>query len=170
MRTRTGARPPPPSRSSNTTAPGSASPKGLTPLNMSLARPSQKLRWLNTALITVGVLRASTRRVLMPWTMKPAGSGAGETRSRAWPVRASTNLAWAMPWDEATSLVSRTTGAGKKSGSALTWKGNWPALRVAFGPPPSEKTRSGWGVASCLVLRSPGLRWFLTLGSAPALK
>src|SRR5262245_20163357 len=41
---------------------GSRSPIGFTPLNESRARPSQKLRWLNTALIIVGVLRGSTVR------------------------------------------------------------------------------------------------------------
>src|SRR5215470_15077302 len=42
----------------------SAWPNGLCPLNMKFARPSQKFRWLNTALIVVGVLRGSTRRML----------------------------------------------------------------------------------------------------------
>src|SRR5215467_8123201 len=38
----------------------SAWPNGFCPLNMKFARPSQKFRWLNTALIVVGVLRGST--------------------------------------------------------------------------------------------------------------
>ena len=48
-----------------------AAPNGSTPLKMLLARPSQKLRRMNTALITVGVLRGSTRRVSpAPWKMR----------------------------------------------------------------------------------------------------
>ena len=37
-------------------------PNGLTPLKWFCARPSWKLRWLNTALMIVGVLRPVTRR------------------------------------------------------------------------------------------------------------
>src|SRR5215813_2716585 len=48
----------------------SAWPNGFCPLNMKFARPSQKFRWLNTALIVVGVLRGSTRRMLAPWIWK----------------------------------------------------------------------------------------------------
>ena len=40
-----------------TRASGSRLPKGVTPLKMKLARPSQKLRWLKIALIVVGVFR-----------------------------------------------------------------------------------------------------------------
>ena len=57
----------------NTRAFGSRRPKGLTPLNTNSARPSQKLRRLKTALMTVGVLRGSTRRVLIP-AMRKSGS------------------------------------------------------------------------------------------------
>ena len=49
---------------------GSRRPKGLTPLKTYSARPSQKLRKLKTALMTVGVLRGSTRRVLTLPTRK----------------------------------------------------------------------------------------------------
>ncbi|MCY1449379.1 hypothetical protein D9M71_661120 [compost metagenome] len=55
-------------------ASGSRLPKGEKPLNTKLARPSQKLRRLNTALITVGALRPVLRRTLMPLTWKmPSG-------------------------------------------------------------------------------------------------
>jgi hypothetical protein len=47
-----------------TLAPGLRGPNGSTPLKMLLARPSQKLRKLKTALIIVGALRGSTCRVL----------------------------------------------------------------------------------------------------------
>jgi len=50
-------------------AEGSRGPNGFRPLKMLLARPSQKLRKLKTALITVGVLRGATRRVRMPCTL-----------------------------------------------------------------------------------------------------
>src|SRR5579864_589136 len=43
----------------------SRSPKGFAPLQMLRARPSQKLRKLNTAFTTLGVLRGSTFLVLM---------------------------------------------------------------------------------------------------------
>src|SRR4028118_2125010 len=36
----------------------SLDPNGFTPLNSSWARPSQNWRWLNTALIVLGVLRS----------------------------------------------------------------------------------------------------------------
>src|SRR5450432_367312 len=44
-------------------AEGSRIPNGLRPLKMLFARPSQKLRKLNIALITVGVLRGSTAQI-----------------------------------------------------------------------------------------------------------
>ena len=55
-------------------ASGLCRPAESTPLKRLLARPSQKFRWLNTALITVGVFRGSTRRTLMPLTWNPTGS------------------------------------------------------------------------------------------------
>src|SRR4028119_762640 len=39
---------------------GSLDPNGFTPLNSFWARPSQNWRWLNTALIVLGVLRSVT--------------------------------------------------------------------------------------------------------------
>src|SRR5215467_5538286 len=55
-----------PAVSNTTLAFGSELPNGVNTLNTSLARPSQKLRTLKTALITVGVLRPVTRRTLTP--------------------------------------------------------------------------------------------------------
>src|SRR4028119_1792501 len=43
-----------------TNASGSLDPNGFTPLNSFTARPSQNWRWLNTALIVLGVLRSVT--------------------------------------------------------------------------------------------------------------
>src|SRR5262245_46720598 len=63
-----------PSRQETTRAAVSRGPKGSTPLNTLLARPSQKLRKLNTALIMVGVLRGSTRRVFRAPTWNRAST------------------------------------------------------------------------------------------------
>ena len=69
----------------------SVRPKGVAPLRWKLARPSQKLWRLKTALIIVGVLRGSTlRTVVFPphspagllLTMNPAGSASGSPLSR----------------------------------------------------------------------------------------
>ena len=54
---------------SHTPAAKSLGPIGDSPLNRSKARPSQNWRWLNTALITVGVFRGSTRRMVVPLTL-----------------------------------------------------------------------------------------------------
>src|SRR5438093_2629270 len=51
-----------------------AAPCGSTPLNSLRARPSQKLRKLNAALMFVGALRPVTRRTLVPPTLKVASS------------------------------------------------------------------------------------------------
>jgi mono/diheme cytochrome c family protein len=56
--------------SAHTRAVGSWTPNGFTPLNVLFARPSQKFAKLNTALIMVGVLRGSTRRTVVPFTLK----------------------------------------------------------------------------------------------------
>src|SRR6185312_3258977 len=53
----------------------SRDPKGLAPLQVFCARPSQKLRKLNTASTTLGVLRGVTLRVLITW---PGLSGSGK--------------------------------------------------------------------------------------------
>jgi DNA-binding CsgD family transcriptional regulator len=55
--------------------PGVRSPNGETPLKWFWARPPQKLRKLKTALITLGVLRGSTRRTFTPAMLNPSISG-----------------------------------------------------------------------------------------------
>ena len=64
---------------SNTLAVGSRSPMGFTPLNSNRACPSQKLRKLKTALMTVGVFRGSTARVSEPKTATMLAVGAPAT-------------------------------------------------------------------------------------------
>src|SRR3954453_1315986 len=54
----------------STPALGSRRPNGLRPLKTLFARPSQKLRKLNIALIIVGGLRGSACRVFPPLTLK----------------------------------------------------------------------------------------------------
>jgi hypothetical protein len=63
-----------------TSACGLRAPNGSPPLNTLLPRPSQKLRKLNTALITDGELRGSTRLVFTPPILKP---------SPPWPITSS---------------------------------------------------------------------------------
>ena len=57
----------------------------LTPLKMFPARRSQKFWSVNAALIIVGVLRGSARRVLMPWMLN-TGSGTTTVSSRIAPA------------------------------------------------------------------------------------
>ena len=138
---------PPPACVTQMPAVASLCPKGFCPLNALLARPSQKLRKLKTALTAVGVLRPVTRRVLIPPTWKRA-SGRGAQTSTSLPGVTPMNCLLNTPWDPTTSL--RPLGKGKSAGRS-----------VSFGPPPPE------GVApNCE--RDPGLIWFLARTSAPA--
>ena len=66
----------------HTRAPGSSGPSPLTPLNQALARPSQKLRTLNTALMIDGGLRAVTCRTFAPSAWN-TGSGTSSHASEA---------------------------------------------------------------------------------------
>src|SRR3984957_19216679 len=87
-------------------------PKGLTPLKVLLARPSQKLRTLKTALMLLGVLRGWTLRVLTGWpsTMIANGAPGVDRHVRLWPAAlfatGGTSSAWEAPCEDATSLVS----------------------------------------------------------------
>src|SRR5262249_25396187 len=108
-------------RFSNTHAAVSRAPNGLTLLKRFCARLSQKLRFLNIALIIVGVLRGSARRTLMLPTLKPSVSSTDVQLSKArksngtGPTRPP-GLAWMLvkvrlktPAEDHTSLLSRTT-------------------------------------------------------------
>ena len=117
----------------NTRAVGSARiarrPNGLTPLKVLLARPSQKLRKLKTALMLVGVLRGSTLRVLIcvPLTVIANGAPAVEAHVRPWPsallVADVTRLPWNAPCEDVTSLVSNRTADSRSLTFASRWNG-----------------------------------------------
>jgi hypothetical protein len=82
----------------------SAWPNTPTPLKSFIARPSQKLRRLNTALIMVGVLRGSTWRAANApaWNTSPVTS----SQASKGPLRRMrVNVASTAPADETTSLV-----------------------------------------------------------------
>ena len=117
----------------NTRAVGSARiarrPNGLTPLNVLLARPSQKLRKLNTALMLVGVLRGSTLRVLIAWplTMIANGANGAGWHLRPWPAALLSadviGLPGKAPCEDVTSLVSNRTGDSRSATFANRWNG-----------------------------------------------
>ena len=89
------------------------------PLNTLLARPSQKFRKLKTALIMVGVLRGSTRRVPTPATLK-TGSGLRVQVSVKTPVVTEVKVPPNVPCDDITSSVVNFTPEFFASG-LLNW-------------------------------------------------
>src|SRR5215467_12073222 len=106
----------------STKALGSREPKGLTPLKSFLARPSQKLRKLNTALTLVGVLRGSVRRTVVPPTFQ-IESGRNVTCSCALPRMMSMKFDRKTPCEPVMSLLSKSTAELRSSGLAKRWKG-----------------------------------------------
>src|SRR5262249_34850688 len=146
----------PRSFATSTRAPASAAPNGLRPLNMLFARPSQKLRTLNTALIAEGVLRPVTRRVLMPPTLN-VGSASTEMLSRPWP-ETSLNNELCTPAEPPMSSKSRVTAERGSLGVAIWWNGKSPAVKAWFGP--AMLNAPLW----------PGFNWFCERVSAPAWK
>src|SRR5690349_15219453 len=76
-----------------------AAPNGSTPLKVLLARPSQKLRRMNTALMTLGVLRGSTRRV-SPAAVWKVPSGGLAQPSAAAPAAVEVNVPLSAPAEE----------------------------------------------------------------------
>src|SRR4051812_11180985 len=146
-----------PCTTSPTRAPESRIPKGSTPLNSFWARPSQKLRKLNTALITEGALRPVTRRTLTPPTLKTGSVPGDVVCSTALPGTTLLNTVGSRPAEPATSLVSDSTSELRSAGSLSRWNGKSPA--------PS------WALGLC-TSKSPtrGLSWFLDRLSAPAAK
>src|SRR5438445_2140005 len=145
-----------------TLAPGSRFPMGSTPLNSFRARPSQKLRKLNTALIIVGVLRGSTRRTFTPLTLK-IGSGMEIPASVVLPTITLVKVMFRTPWEDTMSLVSNRTAEFRSLGFASLWSGKSLAFNWKFGPP-------NWNVASGGTARNPGSIWFFDRLSAPAWK
>src|ERR1041385_6027836 len=141
-----------------TRAPASARPNGFRPLKMLFARPSQKLRMLNTAFTTEGVLRPVTRRTLRPVTEKPFGTRIGVMLSRAAPGMMSLNCALWTPCEPPMSSMSRVTADCGSEGFDSWWNGKSAAVNAWFGPPPSN------------VPLWPGFIWFVVRTSAPAWK
>ncbi len=117
----------------NTRAVGSATiarrPNGLTPLKVLLARPSQKLRKLKTALMLDGVLRGSTLRVLSSLPLTLIAKGAPGKAVHVMPLPAALLLAgavsvvWKAPCEPVTSLVSNRTAELRLFTSASRWNG-----------------------------------------------
>src|SRR5260370_2539070 len=104
-----------------TRAKGSRSPMGFTPLNSFRARPSQKLRKLNTALIIVGVFRGSTSRAGGKALLKIEASGlplsVGLQGKGSIRQLMSTKCWRKTPCEEATSLVSNKRDEDLVAGS-----------------------------------------------------
>src|SRR5947207_1431210 len=111
-----------------------AAPCGSTPLNSLRARPSQKLRKLNAALMFVGVLRPVTRRTLVPWTLKVGSGTELHTSDAGEPKPICTNERRNTPCDPLISSVSRTTAEALLFTSLSLWNGKSAATSVAFGP------------------------------------
>ena len=90
-----------------TLARASAAPNGVAALNKLLARPSQKFRRLNTALITVGVFREVTCRTFRPPRTNVPAAPLSAPRSAADASATSTNVRLTTPADPTTSVRPR---------------------------------------------------------------
>src|SRR5215471_15606299 len=136
---------------------GSRSPTGFTPLNVSRARPSQKLRWLNTALTIVGVFRGSTLRTGVP-CVGSVNVGFGVSTPGSIPEAVGnpvgSNVALKAPDEDTIALLSNVG----------VWNGKSLSTSVSFAWTGGVKAVRG-GTA-----RVPGLSWFFERLSAPAWK
>jgi hypothetical protein len=115
---------------------GSDSPNGVRPVKISLARPSRKLRTLNTALITDGALRGVTC-LMFQLPIRNAGESR-ESMPSSRPVSVSAEkILRTIPadperWpesrrtDERLSLVSEKTRKGKSSETCWWFASNGP--------------------------------------------
>src|SRR5919198_1388814 len=139
-----------------TRASTSREPNGVTPLKSFCARPSQKLRKLNTALITDGVLRPVVRRTGVPLTLKSGSLVANVWSSAGSPGVTPSNIDGRTPCEPDTFDVSDRTADVRSLGSASLWNGKSSAVSWAFGP---------------LNVNEPprGLIWLRERLSAPAL-
>ncbi len=108
----------------------SSIPKGFTPLKNRLARPSQKLRRLNTAPMAEGVFLGGTRRTVTPPSLNPFGSCVRRVPlSTRVPLRL-LKVPPRTPCELATSLFP-------KGGAVVsTAKGKCAAVKVPFAPGP----------------------------------
>jgi hypothetical protein len=100
---------------------GSRAPNGLRPLNSCCARPSQKLRKLKTALITVGVFRGSTLRTWTPLTLNTGSPG--KVPPSPTPGMNDVKSLLKHTIEEVTLTVSNNTAEWRSSGLARRWKG-----------------------------------------------
>src|SRR4051812_36178112 len=139
-----------------TRAPPSRLPNGSTPLKSFCARPSQKLRKLNTALMTDGVLRPVVRRTGAPSTLKSGSLVANVWSSAGSPGVTPSKSDGMTPCDPETFEVSDRTADALSLGSLSLWNGKSSAVSWAFAP---------------LKVKEPprGLIWLRERLSAPAL-
>jgi len=125
---------PPAALTCATLAPVSREPNGLTPLKSFWARPSQKLRWLKTALMFEGVFRPVARRTLTPLDAEDRiGPGEGYLVDRA----ARNDRDEGRGQDAlrpADVLVSKRTVELRLFGSRGEWVGKSAADNWKFGP------------------------------------
>src|SRR5438034_1532859 len=148
------------------TAPTVSAPCGSTPLNTARARPSQKLRKLNAALMFVGALRPVTRRTLVPPTLKVASGTDVQVSDAGEPKPICTKSRRKTPCDPLISSVSRTTAEALLFTSLNRWNGKSAATSVAFGPLVNVAL---WGFT--LFLRrvsAPALKWQLAHACTPS--
>src|SRR3954471_15228256 len=148
---------PPEALTAPTRASASREPNGLTPLKSFCARPSQKLRKLNTALIADGVLRPVVRRTLTEPTWKSASSASSVWPSNGSPSVMSLKCAGMTPCEPTTLSVSDTTAEAELLGSDSLCSGKSAAASWALGP-------------FSVKLPPRGLIWLRERLSAPALK
>src|SRR3954451_20851875 len=123
---------PPEALTAPTRASASREPNGLTPLNSFCARPSQKLRWLKTALMTDGVLRPVVRRTLTAPTWKSGSSASKVCPSNGSPSVTPAKCEGRTPCEPETLSVSNVTPDAALLGSVRRWKGKSPAVSWAL--------------------------------------
>src|SRR3954468_8050065 len=135
---------PPEALTAPTRASASRDPNGLTPLKSFCARPSQKLRKLNTALMTDGVLRPVERRTLADPTWKSASSASSVWPSNGSPSLTPVKCAGMTPCEPTTLSVSDSTAEAELFGSESLCSGKSAAVSCALGPFSEKPRPRGW--------------------------
>src|SRR5438874_504766 len=144
-----------------------SAPCGSTPLNSLRARPSQKLRKLNAALMFVGALRPVTRRTLVPCTLKVASGTELHTSDAGEPKPICTKLRRNTPIDPLISSVSLTTAERLLFTSLSLWNGKSAATSVAFGPFVNRPFAPGFTLFRTRV-SAPAVKWQLAHACTPS--
>src|SRR5947208_9266284 len=144
-----------------------SAPCGSTPLNSLRARPSQKLRKLNAALMFVGALRPVTRRTLVPWTLKVGSGTELHTSDAGEPKPICTKLRRNTPCDPLISSVSLTTAERLLFTSLSLWNGKSAATSVAFGPFVNRPFAPGFTLFRTRV-SAPAVKWQLAHACTPS--